>query len=119
LTLLAGRIPRPLISAGFLSPAFAAIIYGLALRPRWSAVLEYRPLVILGDASYSLYLLHSTAFGASNWVPAYSWWLRPLVAFLAAVAVSLLSYYVVEEPCRKLLRPRASSPEKRDKSKAW
>jgi peptidoglycan/LPS O-acetylase OafA/YrhL len=119
LTLLADRIPRPLISAGFLSPAFAAIIYGLALRPRWSAALEFRPLVVLGDASYSLYLLHSTAFGASNWVPAYSWWLRPLVAFVAAVAVSLLSYYLVEEPCRKLLRPRSASPERRDKSKAW
>lgn len=119
LVLLADRIPRPLISAGFLSPAFAAIIYGLALRPRWSAVLEFRPLVVLGDASYSLYLLHSTAFGVSDWIPAYAWWVRPLVAFLAAVAVSLLSYYLVEEPCRKLLRPRSSSAQTREKSKAW
>lgn len=119
LVLLVDRIPRPLISAGFLSPAFAAIIYGLALRPRWSAVLEFRPLVVLGDASYSLYLLHSTAFGVSDWIPAYAWWVRPLVAFLAAVAVSLLSYYLVEEPCRKLLRPRSSSAQTREKSKAW
>src|SRR5262249_38685381 len=36
LVLVADRIPRPMISAGFLSPAFAAIIYGLALRPGWT-----------------------------------------------------------------------------------
>jgi peptidoglycan/LPS O-acetylase OafA/YrhL len=105
--LLAERIPRPLISAGFLSPAFAAIIYGLAMRPRCTASLENRALVLLGDASYSLYLLHSTVittvFERTPFLP---WAIRAAVAFLAAIAASLLSYLVVEEPFRKLLRPR-------------
>jgi peptidoglycan/LPS O-acetylase OafA/YrhL len=107
LVLLAGRIPRPLVSAGFLSPAFAAIVYGLALQPRWAALLEKRVLVLLGDASYSLYLLHTTVISAvSERVPDLQWAIRVSTAFLAAVAASLLSYYLVEEPCRMVLRPK-------------
>jgi peptidoglycan/LPS O-acetylase OafA/YrhL len=112
LVLVADRIPRPLISAGFLSPAFAAIIYGLALRPRWATFLETGALVLLGDASYSLYLLHSTVISTvADRIPSLQWPLRATLAFLAAVAVSLLSYYLVEEPFRKLLRPKASRPQ--------
>ena len=107
------HMPRPLISAGFLSPAFAAIIYGLALRPRWAAFLEGRVLVLLGDASYSLYLLHSTiiasVFDRTASLPSA---LRLTVALLAPVAASVLCYSLFEEPCRKLLRPRAARPAK-------
>ena len=58
------HIPYPILHDSLMAPAFAAIIYGLALRPQWSAVLEFKPLVLLGDASYSLYLLHSFILGA-------------------------------------------------------
>jgi peptidoglycan/LPS O-acetylase OafA/YrhL len=108
LILIADRIPNALISAGILSPAFATIIYGLALRPRWSSILETRALVLLGDASYSLYLLHSTVISTVfDRTPSLAWGLRTTVALLAAVAASLLAYFLVEEPFRKLLRPKA------------
>jgi peptidoglycan/LPS O-acetylase OafA/YrhL len=120
IVLVADRIPRPLISAGFLSPAFAAIIYGLALRPRWAGFLEAGTLVLLGDASYSLYLLHSTTVSrVAEWTRSLPWPLHASVAFLAAVGVSLLSYYLVEEPFRKMLRPKSKQPQMRDKSKQW
>ena len=35
----------------------------LALRPSWTGILEIKPLQLLGDASYSLYLLHSLMIG--------------------------------------------------------
>jgi peptidoglycan/LPS O-acetylase OafA/YrhL len=118
LVLVANRIPRPLISAGFLSPAFAAIIYGLALRPRWAGFLEAGMLVLLGDASYSLYLLHSTVISTvSGHMSSLHWSIRASLAFLAAVIASLCSYYVVEEPCRKLLRPRQQWTN--EKSRQW
>ena len=118
LVLVAHRIPRPLISAGFLSPAFAAIIYGLALRPRWAAFLETGILVLLGDASYSLYLLHSTVISTvSDHVSSLHWALRATLASLAAVIVSLASYYIVEEPFRKLLRPKQQRSS--EKSRQW
>ena len=120
LVLVADRIPRPMISAGILSPAFAAIIYGLALRPRWASFLEMGALVLLGDASYSLYLLHSTVISAVyDHIPPLQWALRAAVAFLAAVAASLLSYSLVEEPCRKLLRGKPARPDTRNQSRQW
>lgn len=108
ITLLVGRIPSPFISAGFLSPAFAAIIYGFALQPKWSSFLGARWLVLLGDASYSLYLLHSIvitrAFDKLSSLP---WWARVCGALAAAIIASLLAYLLVEQPARRLLRPRS------------
>jgi peptidoglycan/LPS O-acetylase OafA/YrhL len=109
LTVLVGKIPTPLISAGFLSPAFAALIIGLALRPRWAAVLERRWLVILGEASYSLYLLHSTVLSkVYDGLPAWPHWLRVVLALGAALAAALLCYFYIEKPGRELLRPKGS-----------
>ncbi len=104
-TALADKIPNPVISTGLLSPAFAAIIYGLALRPRWSSFLEARWLVLLGDASYSLYLLHSIVitkvFGA---IPSLPWGIRVAVSLGAAIGASLLCYEWIEQPGRRKLR---------------
>jgi peptidoglycan/LPS O-acetylase OafA/YrhL len=105
-TLLAGWIPNPVISTGLLSPAFAAIIYGFALRPRWLSFLEARWLLRLGNASYSLYLLHSIilakAFAALSNLPG---WIRVAGSLGAAVGAALLSYDWIEEPARRVLRP--------------
>ena len=108
LTVLVGAIPTPLISAGFLSPAFAAIILGLALRPHWAAVLEVKWLVILGEASYSLYLLHSMVLNDiyNRW-PALPHWTRVGLAIGGSIAAALLCFYFVEKPGRNLLRPKA------------
>ena len=108
-TVFADRIPNPVISTGLLSPAFAAIIYGAALRPRWAQLLAFRPLVLLGEASYSLYLLHSwvmsNVFNATPHLPSA---LRAPLCVGAAILASLLSLKFVEEPARRLLRPRVA-----------
>ena len=119
ITVLVGKIPSPFISAGFLSPAFAAIIYGLALRPRWSRLLEARWLVLLGDASYSLYLLHSIVISkVFDRLPHLPWWLRVCAALAAALGASLISYLIVEEPARRLLRPGGKAAARRLQSQA-
>ena len=108
LTGLVGRIPSPLICAGFLSPAFAALIYGLALRSGSAAFLEWRWLVLLGEASYSLYLLHSFVIqrisAATSALPS---WLQVSACLAAAIAASLICSRLVEQPARKLLGPAA------------
>jgi len=108
ITAVATEIPNPLISAGFLSPAFAAIIFGVALQPAWSRFLALRPFVLLGEASYSLYLLHSFviehAFGVTSSLPH---GIRVLICLVAAVGASLIAYTLIEEPARRLLRPKA------------
>jgi peptidoglycan/LPS O-acetylase OafA/YrhL len=60
---VAPRIPYPVRHDAALTPGFAAIVFGLALRPHWTRVLEFWPLVLLGDASYIFYLLHSNLIG--------------------------------------------------------
>lgn len=103
----APRIPNPLLSAGLLSPAFAAIIYGSALQPRWLSFLAHPWLVLLGDASYSLYLLHSLMISRTfDALPSLPGPLRIAACFAAAIAASLLAYRLVEEPARRLLRPK-------------
>lgn len=111
LVLLVGKIPVPLISAGFLSPAFAAIIYGVALLRGRTGVLAAPLLVLLGEASYSLYLIHSLVIGrVLGLMPDQSSWIKVPLAVAAAIAVALAIYWLVERPARKLLQPRPAAP---------
>jgi peptidoglycan/LPS O-acetylase OafA/YrhL len=67
LAVLAGadRIPYPLLHNGLLDPLYMIMLLGLALGGGWIArCLSTRPLVFLGNASYSMYILH---------VPIYTW----------------------------------------------
>jgi peptidoglycan/LPS O-acetylase OafA/YrhL len=103
-------IPYPILHTALLAPAFAAIVYGFALRPNWGGILENRLLVLCGDASYSLYLLHSMIIGIyfhnttgqlRNQSP-----MGVLVFVLLAVTISALVYRFIEEPARRKLNPR-------------
>jgi len=104
---LADRIPGPVVSTGLLSPAFAALILGAAQQPRWLSFLAHPWLVLLGDASYSLYLLHSLMISRTfDALPSLPGPLRLAACFAVAIAASLLAYRLVEEPARRFLRPR-------------
>ncbi len=102
-------IPYPVMHSGLLGPAFALLIYGFAARPVWSGLLAAKPLVLLGEASYSLYLLH--VFPIALMVFAFHLDQSPHLAFvigLYLVAVLLASigvYLGLENPLRKRLRP--------------
>lgn len=107
---LADKIPAPVISTGLLSVAFAAIIYGLALQPRWARILAFPRLVLLGDASYSLYLLHSIVITrAFDTMPYLAFSIRVAASLAVAISASLVCYLWFEEPARRLLRPRRTS----------
>jgi peptidoglycan/LPS O-acetylase OafA/YrhL len=103
--LFAQQIPNPILSAGILSPAFAAIIYGAALQPKWTSFLALPPLVLLGDASYSLYLLHSLIITRIfDLFPRFFWSGRVVLSLIGAIVASILAYRFVEEPARRQLR---------------
>lgn len=107
----AHRIPYPLVHNGLLLPVYACMILGLALSggglARW---LSTEGAVFLGNASYSMYILH---------VPIFAWlnicWRRVLgldatgpvwqaVYFASVVLVSSLVYKAVEEPMHYWLK---------------
>jgi peptidoglycan/LPS O-acetylase OafA/YrhL len=103
-------IPYPILHTALLAPAFAAIVYAFALRPNWGAILDNRLLVLCGDASYSLYLLHSMIIGMyfhnMTGQLRYQTPLGVLVFVLLAVTISALVYRFIEEPARRKLNPR-------------
>jgi len=101
-------IPYPVMHTGLYAPAFAAIICGLALRPRWTSFLESRWLLLLGDSSYCLYLLHAMVLGMfllpnpqHITTPTLGRWLG---AAATATLVGVLAFRFVEEPARNWLR---------------
>lgn len=104
-------IPYVVIHTALLAPAFAVLIYGLALRPAGVGVLEGRVMEALGEASYPFYLLHSMVIGLFflDWKTgqAKHQTLLGLVGWLLiAVAIAVAVDRWIERPLRRLLRPR-------------
>lgn len=106
-------IPYPLVHDGLLAPAYAMVIFGLALEGGILVRLLSMPvLVFLGNASYSMYILHA---------PVYAWmgigfrrvlhvephgivWLISYVS--AVVGLSSLFFRKAEEPAHRWLRKK-------------
>lgn len=102
------QIPFAMLHTALLAPAFAAIVYGLALQPKWSVFLRWAPLVLLGNASYSLYLLHSNIMGmyffGNQGQLQHTSLGGILLGLVIIVAASLLVFRFIEEPARRRLR---------------
>ena len=113
------KLPDWMFSDVILVPLFGGMIFGAAICSFCrSGILGARPLVELGDASYSLYILH---------VPLMLWWmkcerffgLKPLagwVSFLgfcgSAILFSVIACRLVEKPARSWLLRRFREPRK-------
>jgi peptidoglycan/LPS O-acetylase OafA/YrhL len=100
-------LPRILVNNGLLGPAFAFLIAGLAAgRGVIARVLGAPAAVLLGEASYSLYLLHLPLWGmtlALNTLTlriSDSSWTFLIVDIAVAIGVSILSLKYVEIPYR-------------------
>ena len=125
-TVVIGAMARNLpflfaLEAAFL-PAFGILLYGLALGNWPARVLSVRPLVVLGEASYALYVLQFsivfTLLWAENGFVAYdfieygrihprvAWPLFYLVAALTSIATSVAVWKYFETPLRRGLRRR-------------
>lgn len=104
------RLPHLVLHNGLLAPVFGWLILALA-RPASlvSRALAWRPVVLLGEASYSLYIVHMplwmwySALGKRVWDESRLGLTFPL--YLAAcLGLSLLLYETVELPARRVLR---------------
>lgn len=103
------HLPYPLLHNGLLVPAFALLVLGLARGGGLlGRALSVRPLVVLGDASYALYILQ---------VPLMFWALQLLGAahqpegpafFLAFFTVlssaSIACHRLIENPAQRVLK---------------
>jgi peptidoglycan/LPS O-acetylase OafA/YrhL len=113
--LFASRLPYAVIHTALLSPAFAAIVYGVANRPSWTGILDNRGLVLLGNASYSFYLIHANIvfpfFHTSAGALRNASFTGLAMCLAIVLVISILIYRLIEEPARRRLRPKSSKPE--------
>lgn len=92
-----------------LAPLFGLVIFGGARVEGSLRMLAAPVLVLLGEASYSMYILHSPIYFWWNWVTskAMGWNVPSLVDLALSVALvicaSILSYLYVERPLRRWL----------------
>lgn len=101
-------MPWWLRSSGFTMLPFAALILVMALAPGWiSRLFALRACVVLGEISYSVYLLHDPLYvywvvhrNAVGWIPS---GMRYAVYWAAVLLVSLVGRLVIERPCRQAI----------------
>ena len=117
---LVHRTPYLLMHGGLMTPVFAALVLGLSGPHPISAIFSWRPLLLIGESSYCLYLLHFNVFQLLHiyHVPerlhlaALDPWLSYVILILLALAV----FHFIEIPARKAIlnrfsrKPRALAP---------
>ena len=114
---LVSHTPYLLMHGGLLTPVFAALVLGLSGPHPISAIFSWRPLLLVGESSYCLYLLHFNVFQLLHiyHVPerlhlaAFDPWLSYSILILLALAV----FHFVEIPARKAILQRFSSKSRR------
>jgi peptidoglycan/LPS O-acetylase OafA/YrhL len=108
---LVGRAPYVLMHGGLLVPLFAVLVIGLSGRNAIAAVFSWRPLVVLGETTFCLYLLH---FNAMNLIRLYRLperlhvaSLDPWISYAAILLLAYAAMHLVERPGREAILRRA------------
>ena len=107
------HLPYLLMHGGLLVPLFAALVLGLSGVNPVSAVFASRPLLIVGESSYCLYLLHFNVlmlvrkFHLSQHLHLAAF--DPWFSYVFVVLFSLAAFRFVENPARKMILPRLST----------
>lgn len=104
------RTPYLLMHGGLLTPLFAVLVLGLS-GPHWiTSCFAWRPLLLVGESSYCLYLIHFNLYqllhrsGVLGWLhlTAFDPWVSYVIMVAAAVAV--FKWY--ENPVRRAILRR-------------
>jgi peptidoglycan/LPS O-acetylase OafA/YrhL len=104
-------LPSPMLHNGLLAPLFAVVICGTASADGIVArCLGHRTFVLLGDASYALYLLHYPILGYYRWVfGQHRSAIAMLPLFIFIQLISIMAFKLVEVPARQRLRTMLAS----------
>ena len=109
---LVTRTPYVLLHGGLLVPLFSLLVLGLSGKHWIASVFSWRPIVLLGQTTFCLYLLH---FNTMNLLRTYQvpqrlglGALDPWISYVAVLAVAFAATYWVEQPGRKWILARAS-----------
>lgn len=107
------HVPYILMHGGLLVPIFSALVVGLSGQNIFATIFAWRPIELLGQASYALFLLHFNFINLLRQyhVPehlhlaAYDPW----VSYAATLLLAVAAMHFVETPARKAILRRNSS----------
>jgi peptidoglycan/LPS O-acetylase OafA/YrhL len=109
---LVNHTPYLLMHGGLMTPIFAGLVLGLSGPHPISAIFSWRPLLLIGESSYCLYLLHFNVFQLlhTHHVPErlHLAALDPWLSYVILVLLALAVFRFVEVPARKAILRRFS-----------
>ena len=109
---LVNRTPYLLVHGGLMTPVFAALVLGLSGPHPISALFAWRPLLLVGESSYCLYLLHFNVFQLLHTyrVPErlHLAALDPWLSYAILIVLALAVFHFVEIPARRAILQRFS-----------
>jgi len=103
----ADRVPYVLVHGALLLPLFAALLLGLAGPNPIASILAWRPIVLFGETTFALYLLHFNAFQIIHMyhlperlhlVP-----FDPWISYTAILLLAFLVHRCFEQPARRFV----------------
>jgi peptidoglycan/LPS O-acetylase OafA/YrhL len=105
-----------LLRMGVLSPIFALLIYALAHGQGLIVkLLSLPPLVLLGEASYGIYILDTPlnrvlkVISEAGWLPKYGSIPYGIAFLMILIAISIVSLHLIETPARKYITQRTTA----------
>ena len=108
------HVPYILMHGGLLVPVFSTLVIGLSGQNIFARAFSVRPLMLLGQASYALFLLH---FNFINLLRQYNVpqhlhvaALDPWISYAATLLLSIAAMYFVERPARRMILQHKRDP---------
>jgi peptidoglycan/LPS O-acetylase OafA/YrhL len=105
-----GHVPYVLMHGGLMVPLFSALVIGLSGQHAIASVFSWRPLVLLGQTTFCLYLLH---FNAMNLIRMYQVPQRlhlgafdPWISYAAVLLLAFVAMHLVERPASRAILGR-------------
>jgi peptidoglycan/LPS O-acetylase OafA/YrhL len=104
------HVPYLLMHGGFLVPLFAALVVGLSGQNIFASIFAWKPIELLGQASYALFLLHFNFINLLRQhcvvermhLAAYDPW----ISYAATLVLAMAAMRFVERPCRRFILSR-------------
>lgn len=107
----ATHIPYVVMNNGLLLPVWGLLLLGLTNVHGWLAeLLSHRHLVLLGESSYSIYLLHWPLWSYFSRLRVIDTWPVWCIYLGVLVVVSMVSFFCFERPFRRKILAVASVP---------
>lgn len=104
------KLPYVMLHGGALTPLFATLIVGLTGSHWVTRLLSIKPVALLGEASFCLYLLHFNTWLILHdfhvWEHLHLAQFDPWLSYLFIVLMAYFAFLFVEKPARTYLRKR-------------